>query len=56
VLTVAGPIEVPRRYFACSSCGETAAPMDAWAGIGSRSVSDEVRRLVVLAGSTWSFD
>jgi hypothetical protein len=56
VLTVAGPIEVPRRYFACPSCGETAAPMDAWAGIGSRSVSDEVRRLVVLAGSTWSFD
>lgn len=30
--------------------------MDAWAGIGSRSVSEHVRRVIVLAGSTWSFD
>jgi hypothetical protein len=54
-LTVAGHIEAPRRYFACV-CGETATPLDAWAGIGPRTVSDEARRLLVLAGSTWSFD
>ncbi len=29
--------------------------MDAWAGIGSRTVSEEVRRLIVLAGTSWSF-
>jgi hypothetical protein len=52
---VAGRIDVPRRYFACG-CGQSAAPMDTWAGIGSRTISDEARRLIVLAGSTWSFD
>jgi hypothetical protein len=46
---------VPRRYFACS-CGCTAAPMDGWAGIGTRTVSEHARRVIVLAGSTWSFD
>lgn len=30
--------------------------MDVWAGIGSRSVSAHARRVIVLAGSTWSFD
>jgi hypothetical protein len=30
--------------------------MDAWAGIGSRTVSEEVRRLIVLAGTNWSFE
>lgn len=55
LLTVAGHIQAPRRYFACS-CGQTAVPMDDWAGIGNRTVSDEARRLLVLAGSTWSFD
>jgi hypothetical protein len=54
LLTVAGDIVVPRRYFACD-CGQTHSPMDAWAGIGARSVSEEARRLIVLAGSSWSF-
>jgi hypothetical protein len=30
--------------------------MDAWAGIGKRMASDHARRVIVLAGSTWSFD
>lgn len=51
-----GVVDVPRRYFACDDCEQSAAPLDAWAGIGRRTISDEVRRLVVLAGSTWSFD
>lgn len=50
-----GDVLVPRRYFACG-CGETAAPMDGWAGIGSRSVSEHARRVITLAGSTWSFE
>jgi hypothetical protein len=55
LLTIVGDVVVPRRYFACG-CGCTAAPMDAWAGIGSRMVSAHARRVIVLAGSTWSFD
>lgn len=56
LLTVAGEVVVPRRYFACA-CGQTRCPMDAWAGLSNRSVSDEVkRRLMVLAGSSWSFE
>jgi len=55
MLSIAGEIVVPRRYFACG-CGRSAAPMDDWAGIGSRAVSDEARRVIVLAGSTWSFE
>ncbi len=54
LLTLAGEIVVPRRYFACQ-CGQTHSPMDAWAGIGSRTVSQEARRLIVLAGTSWSF-
>jgi hypothetical protein len=30
--------------------------MDAWAGIGRRIVSEHARRVIVLAGSTWSFE
>jgi hypothetical protein len=55
LLTIVGGIVVPRRYFACS-CGCGASPMDAWAGIGRRTVSEHARRVIVLAGSTWSFD
>lgn len=55
LLTIAGDVVVPRRYFACA-CGQTHSPMDAWAGISNRSVSDEVKRLIVLAGSSWSFE
>lgn len=55
LLTIVGNVVVPRRYFACL-CGCGFSPMDAWAGIGSRSVSEHARRVIVLAGSTWSFD
>lgn len=55
MLSVVGIVQVPRRYFACE-CGQSVVPMDQWAGLGSRTISDEVRRLIVLAGSTWSFD
>lgn len=50
-----GELVVFRRYFACQ-CGQSLSPMDGWAGIGSRSVSEHARRVMTLAGSTWSFD
>lgn len=55
VLTMAGELTVRRRYFACE-CGQSLSPLDEWAGIGKRSVSEHVRRVVTLAGSTWSFE
>jgi hypothetical protein len=55
LLTIVGDVVVPRRYFACP-CGQTAVPMDDWAGIGPRGVSEHARRVIVLAGSTWSFE
>lgn len=55
LLTMVGGIVVPRRYFACS-CGQCGSPMDVWAGIGSRTVSEHVRRVVAVAGGAWSFD
>jgi hypothetical protein len=55
LLTIVGDIVVPRRYFACA-CGCTNAPMDDWAGIGNRTVSEHARRVMALAGSTWSFE
>lgn len=50
-----GELVVFRRYFSCQ-CGQSLSPMDAWAGIGSRSISEHVRRVITLAGSAWSFD
>ena len=31
-------------------------PLDAWAGVGVRSITPGARRLVTLAGTSWSFD
>ena len=55
-MTIVGDISFPRRYYACDHCHSTGVPMDDWAGIGSRAVSDHARRVIVLAGSTWSFE
>jgi len=30
--------------------------MDQWAGVGKRSMTLEARRLITLAGTSWSFD
>jgi hypothetical protein len=30
--------------------------MDQWAGVGNRSMTSEARRLITLAGTSWSFD
>jgi hypothetical protein len=31
-------------------------PLDGWAGVGKRSLTEGARRMVTLAGSSWSFD
>ena len=55
VLTTVGEMVIGRRYYACD-CGRKQIPMDAWAGLSSRIVSEHARRVVSLAGSTWPFD
>lgn len=56
VLTTVGEMTVSRRYYACVECGLTQTPLDAWAGIGSRMASEHARRVIVVAGSAWSFE
>ena len=56
VLSTVGELTVRRRYFACDACRAKQTPMDAWAGIGPRMLSEHTRRVVTLAGSSWPFD
>lgn len=52
-----GPIDVPRRYYACRHCGAKQTPWEAWAGVdGPHRVTPHARRMIVLAGSGCSFD
>jgi hypothetical protein len=56
VLTSVGHVAVDRRYFACPQCRAKATPFDDWAGLGDRSLTAHARRMVTLAGTSWSFD
>jgi len=61
VITCVGEVRVARRHYRCARCGCAAllavrTPLDAWAGLESGHLSPRARRLVALAGSTWSFD
>ncbi len=56
VLTSIGHVTVARRYYACPSCPAKQTPFDGWAGIGNRSLTEHARRMVSLAGMSWSFD
>lgn len=56
MLTTVGEITLCRSYFACPACGASQTPLDAWAGIGPRMVSEHARRVLAVAGSSWSFD
>jgi hypothetical protein len=56
VLTTVGEMTVRRSYFACPACGASQTPLDAWAGIGRRMVSEHARRVLAVAGSSWSFE
>ena len=52
-----GHVTVARRYYACRGCGAKEIPFDRWAGLeANHHLTVHAKRLVTLAGSTWSFD
>jgi len=55
-VTTVGDVEVVRRYYTCRHCRAKQMPWDMWAGTGQDHLSSQVRRMAVLAGSSWSFD
>jgi hypothetical protein len=57
LLTVVGEIEVGRRYYGCRKCHENFLPFDQWSGlVGSGMATPAARRMLALAGMSWSFD
>lgn len=56
ILTSVGHVTVGRRYYACAACSAKQTPFDRWAGLGGRSLTEHARRMVSLAGMSWSFD
>jgi hypothetical protein len=57
VLSGVGHISVDRRYYACRHCKAKQTPWESWAGVtGRHRVTPHARRMIVLAGSSWSFD
>ncbi len=57
VLTSVGEITLTRRYYACRACNAKQVPLDEWAGLRrGHALTAHARRVVTLAGSTWSFD
>lgn len=51
-----GHIDYPRRRYHCPACRRGSIPLDAWAGIDLRSITPGARRMITLAGTSWSFD
>jgi hypothetical protein len=51
-----GHIAFERRRYHCRSCSSGSIPLDIWAGVGKRSVTLGARRMLALAGTSWSFD
>lgn len=49
-------MRIVRRYYRCSSCRTTHTPWDEWAGVGADHLTPRSRRMLVLAGTSWSFD
>lgn len=55
-MTVVGEIDVDRRYYRCGRCGESRVPLDRWSGLTAGMTTPAARRLLSLAGMSWSFD
>jgi hypothetical protein len=54
---VVGEIEVSRRYYACRKCHARYLPFDQWSGlVGKGMATPAARRMLALAGMSWSFD
>jgi hypothetical protein len=56
LLTVVGEIDLSRRYYKCRKCGASCLPLDQWSGLVSGMSTPAARRMLSLAGMSWSFD
>lgn len=56
LLTVVGEVEVSRRYYSCRKCHQNQTPFDAWSGLGAGMTTPAARRMLSLAGMSFSFD
>lgn len=55
-MTVVGEIDVSRRYYMCRTCGLSCVPLDRWSGLVRGMSTPAARRMLSLAGMSWSFD
>ena len=51
-----GEIDVGRRYYMCGKCGKSSLPLDQWSGLVEGMSTPAARRMLSLAGMSWSFD
>ena len=56
LLTVVGEVEVARRYYSCRKCRENCMPFDLWSGLCAGMTTPAARRMLSLAGMSFSFD
>ena len=56
LLTVVGEIDVSRRWYHCPKCQASCTPFDRWAGLVAGMSTPAARRMLSLAGMSWSFD
>jgi hypothetical protein len=56
LLTVVGEVQVVRRYYSCRQCHENYTPFDLWSGLGVGMTTPAARRMLSLAGMSFSFD
>jgi len=56
LLTVVGEVQISRRYYSCRGCGENRMPFDVWSGLVGGLATPAARRLLALAGMSFSFD
>jgi hypothetical protein len=56
LLTVVGEVEIRRRYYSCRKCRENQTPFDLWSGLGVGMTTPAARRMLSLAGMSFSFD
>lgn len=56
ILSTVGHIRFDRRRYHCSRCKAGTIPLDDWSGVATRSITHGARRMLTLAGASWSFD
>ena len=55
-MTVVGEVQVTRRYYSCRKCRENCTPFDLWSGLSAGMTTPAARRMLSLAGMSFSFD